>query len=673
LRADVEEQDTRREQWLLLTEIWLTIFATAALLPILLDLWAATFSEVAARMEHGLALAVIWPIEQLREQGFLPRAGESLDVRMPLGICAIVALLLTTVAGLIDPKPGTRPGWMRRLLALPWVLTIGPPALIAALAVVFLGVALDPLLFCTLLSLGLLGSLLGRRRRRDPIAFERSLSGLPPAFWKTDHLVRYTMLFLALSTGVLLAAVGALPWDEAPLELFVAMDERTGWAGVDALPWCYGLAIVLGLILNPPTRRALELMTWEPWTSSAIGGVGAGLVLTLLRGPSAGHAALPLGFALGLLGTLMSGSGVPWLPRLSLHPVRAVGRLGLPIAAALAVGIHVLTVGFLGCEDLDLDPRITRITTQAGAIDIAYARGETPGILAAFRAESYVVRLALDGSSAFVIEGSNLPLRALDAKGARVRPVGFGEGGRGQIFLLVEVERPDDHTTTALIELDPADAGILAIAEDDQPCGAATFGWNPVLNVGVVGCRDVGQVLLYEAYLKQFIAHETLTGTKEIQSLAIDPVDGSMLSLARRASPFLVRLDLRTRRPVAWQFLGMGNVDLHLDEFGGLHVARFLGRQVLSLDTETLRPLRARPAGFAIQGLEEAPMHDRIITASVMDGHLYAVDIVGQEPTRRLKVGGLVHSLTVSPSGRTLYAAGLCGVMSVDLNRWLKD
>ncbi len=97
------------------------------------------------------------------------------------------------------------------------------------------------------------------------------------------------------------------------------------------------------------------------------------------------------------------------------------------------------------------------------------------------------------------------------------------------------------------------------------------------------------------------------------------------------------------------------------------------GGQVLSFDPETLEPQRARGAGFAVQALEEAPMHDRAVTASVVDGHLYAVDTVGELPTKRLKVGGLVHSLALAPSQHTMYAAGLCGVMAVDLDHWLRD
>ena len=660
----------RRERWAFLGEIWLTIVVSIALFPVLLDLWAGRFTELAARMEHGLALAVVWPVEQLREVGFLARSGEPLSLGVPLAACATAALLITLGAALIDPKPGTPPRRWRRLLGVAPVVVCGTPALVGALALCYLGAALAPSLWSALVAIGVAGGLLGRRRRREPVPHERSLSGLPPANWKTDHLVRFGIVFGALTSAVLAAAVGALPWDEAPLRLGLALDAGTGITGPLALPWAFGAAVVLVLLLTPYTRRAMALMTWEPWTASAIGGVGLGIGVTVLSGPAEGQAALPVGFALGLMGALLAGAGVPVLPRLSVHPVRAVGRLWLPIAAALAVFLHTTATGFLGCERVAADPRIQLITHQPGAIDVVWADGPTPGVIAAFRAEAHLVRLGLAGESTFVVEGSQLPLRALDTPGAEVRPVGLGTGHRGRVFLVAEVLRPGTHPATALVELDPADAGLRAVAEDLDPCRPATFGWNPILHVGVVGCRDVGEVLLYEPSLQQFIAREPLRGAEEFQSLVIDPGDGSMISLAQRASPFVVRLDLTTRRPIAWQFLGLGNRTLHLDELGVLRVARFLGRQVLTLDAE-LKPVRATAAGFALGPLEEAPWHDSAVTASVLDGHLYAIDTVGRSPTRRLRVGGLVQSLSLDPTQRTLYAAGLCGVMAIDLDRWL--
>ena len=653
-------------------ELWLTLIAAGALLPVLADLWGRTFSELAARMEHGLALAVVWPWERARALGWLPGPGDTeLLPAATLAVCAGVALLLTLLAALLDPRPGERPSLPRRLATVPWILALGPPALLAALGLIFLGLALDPVLMGTLLAFGAIGGLMGRRRRRSMLPWERSLSGLLPACWKTDHVVRFFLLFGSIGLVVIGASLVALPFDEAPSRLALALDGGSGLTGPGILPWVFGLLVVLLLVLAPTTRRAMALMTWEPWVAAATGGVLAGLVLAFVRDPEAGRAAMPLGCSLGFLGTLMAGAGIPWFPRLSPHPVRAVGRLGLPLAASLAVVTHVAATGFFGCRAVEEDPRVSFLTRQPGAVDLALAVGGSPGLLIAFGADGHLVRLGLDGRTTYVVEGSTLPLDALRDGGGRVRPVRLGRAPKGRVFLLASVERPDTHAATVLVELDPDDAHPIAISETDEVCRPASWGWNPILSLGVVGCADAGAVLLYEPTMAAFIAREELRGMPEFSSLAIDPADGSMLALARRKSPFLVRIDLEERGPVAWQFLGMSNRTLELDDLGILRVARFLGRQILTFDLAGLDPADSRSAGFALGPMEDAPMHDRVVAASLLDGHLYAVDTVGRAPTERLHVGGLVRALALGSDERTIYAAGMCGVMAVDLDAWL--
>lgn len=665
-------QAAKRERWILAAELWITLIAGVALLPVLADLWGGTFSELAARMEHGLVLAVIWPWEQARALGWLPGpADTTLNLLWPLAACAGLALVLTLLAAALDPRPGERPGLLRRLAAAPWILLLGLPALLVALGLIFVGLALDPTLMGTLLAFGALGGLLGRRRRRALLPWERSLSGLLPAYWKTDHAVRFCMLFGAMVLVCSVASLLALPFDAAPSRLALALDGGSGPTGPGVLPWVFGLVVILLVVLAPTTRRALGLMTWEPWVAAAVGGVVAGLVLGFARGPAAGQAAMPLGVSLGFLGTLMAGAGIPWFPRLSPHPVRAVGRLGLPMAAAVAVVVHVAATGFFGCRAVQEDPRVRFLTHQPGAVDLALAETEPPGLFIAFGADGHLVRLALDDSSTYVLEGSTLPLDALDEGPARVRPVLLGEGPGGRVFLLASVERSEGHPATALVELDPVDARPVAIDETDELCTPASWGWNPMLSLGVVGCADAGAVLLYEPTMGRFIAREELRGMPQFTSLAIDPVDGTMLALARRRSPFLVRLDLEERRPVEWQFLGMSNRTLGLDDLGILRVARFLGRQVLTFDLTGLDPADSRSAGFALGPMENAPMHDRVVAASLLDGHLYAVDTVGRSPTERLHLGGLVRALALGDDERTLFAAGMCGVMEVDLDAWL--
>ena len=653
-------------------ELCLTLIAAAALLPVLADLWGGTFSELAARMEHGLVLAVVWPWEQAKALGWL--SGPDAELAIPAvaaAVCLPLAALLTGAAALLDPRPGERPSLLRRAAAVPWMLAVGPPALLVALALIFLGLALDPVLMACLVLLGATGGLMGRSRRRRLLPWERSLSGLPPAYWGSDHVVRFCLL--AGGGGLIYCVASALthPIDEGPARMALALDGGDGLTGPGVLPWVFGLLVVLLVVLAPTTRRALSLMTWEPWVAAAAGGVGAALTLAFLRDPAAGQAAMPLGCSLGFLGALMAGAGIPWFPRLSPHPRRAVGRLGLPLAASLAVVAHVAATGFFGCRAVQEDPRVSFITHQPGAVDLALAAGESPGLFIAFGADGHVVRLALDGSSTYVVEGSTLALDALEGAAGRVRPVRLGEGSEGRIFLLAAVEREAMPTATALVELDPANARVLTLAETDELCGPASWGWNPILSLGVVGCGDAGAVLLYEPTMGIFIAREELRGMPQFTSLAIDPVDGSMLALARRRSPFLVRIDLQERRPVAWQFLGMSNLTLGMDDLGILRVARFLGRQVLTFDLTSLDPAHSRSAGFALGPMEQAPMHDRVIAASLLDGHIYAVDTVGRAPTERLHVGGLVRALALGPDERTLFAAGICGVMEVDLDGWL--
>ena len=86
----MSKEHQRREQWVFVGEVWLTIFAVIAISPVLLDLWAYTFTEIGARMEHGVAIAILWPLEQAREIGFLSRP----EIRSPDDSALLQPLLL---------------------------------------------------------------------------------------------------------------------------------------------------------------------------------------------------------------------------------------------------------------------------------------------------------------------------------------------------------------------------------------------------------------------------------------------------------------------------------------------------------------------------------------------------------------------------------------------------
>ena len=653
-------------------EVWLTIFAVIAISPVLLDLWAYTFTEIGARMEHGVAIAILWPLEQARELGFLSKPGSHVPLTIPLALAAAFAAALTALAALIDPQPGTRPTLIRSIVSVPWFLLAGPPLLLGVLAVTVVSVALDPRLFAVVLSSGLIGGLIGQRQRREPVPWERSLTGLPPAYWRSDHILRWGILFGGYAALLLGTALIGLPFDEQPLNTALLLDEAISAAGPEVLPWGFGLIVLLTSILAPPTRRASDLMTWQPWISGLIGGAITFFVMSE-RSTTAGREAFPLGFGLGYLGTLIAGGGVPWLPRLSLNPLRAVGRLWLPMAAAVAVGVHVLATGFLGCDSVEDTPGVSFLSKQPGAMDIEYVESlRGPGLFATFRAKQKIARFQIGGTRHVALETATLPLEALKDPTAEALPTVLGRGPTGSLFAVADVVPGTGPSTTALLELDGADARLLTVAEDFDLCSPSSWTWNPNLAVGLLGCRDDGQLILYERQLKSFISRESLRGAREVQALTVDTSDGSVLTLANRQSPFLTRFDLNSRVPVNWQFVGLFNLRLGIQNDFVL-VPRFLGRQVLLLDRETLQPRRSRPAGFGLASLSYSGRLNRVFSGSLIDGHVYAAPITGEADTKRIRVGGWISDLALSSDASTLYAASMCGIAEIKLDKWMSN
>jgi hypothetical protein len=648
-------------------EVLLTAVAFAALSPALGDLWGGVFTETAARLEHGLLLVVVWPLEQAHARGWFD--GAQLHGAAPWLWAVGLSLALTGLAAGLDPHPGVAPGRWRRVLAVPWMLAVGTPLLLAVLVVAGVGAALDPAVFATVLGAGVLGGFLGRSRALPLEPWERSLSGLPPASTPGDHMLRLALLWGALASLLATSAIAGLPFEEAPLRL--AQGIEASRIGPKGLPWLFAPAVVLSLLAAPHTRRALARSTWEPWVAAVIGLFGASALLGALDGPAAGREAAPLGFALGLLGAVLAASGVPWLPRLAGNPLRSAGRLWLLLAAGFAVILHTVATGFLGCATVAADPRIEVLSTVPAPSAVAWTGGTRPAVFAAWHGEGAVLRLGLDDGETTLLNPADLQVGRAARRG-EVRPALLGEGPGGRLYVLADVLAAGEQPATALVEVDPFDAAVLNVAFEPGPCEVATWEWNPILSVGLVGCRQTGEVLLYEQSLQRFLARQALGGAREVQALAVDPIDGALLSIARRKSPFAVRYDLERQQPRTWRFLGMSNLSLDLGADGLLRVPRFVGRQVLALDPVTLETIATARAGFALGPIVGAERFDRAVTASLADGHLYAVDAASERPTERLRVGGWVRDLAVSGDGGTLFAAGMCGVLAVDLEAWLR-
>lgn len=670
--------EAKRGNYLRLAVDYLATCAViGALSPLFADVFFGHFSELAARTEHLLLVAITGLPELAAQAGFLPRTGLTpSDVLQALGITASAAAVLCAGAALIDVHPGERPSLLRRFLAQPFVLLCGVPALLIAITGVLFGAALEPRLFLVLLASGLLGGLLSRARRRAPIPWEASLSGLPPATWRTDHLFRFLLLF-----GLLLLYGGAAiaSWSPSDLTLLPLAAQLDTALGPTAIPLGFAAMLLLCLTVAPPTRRALGLMSWEPF---AAGILGASLVLAFTtRGTTSSELTvlLSLGAAMGIVGAALAVAGGPAIPRLSLHPVRAAGRLLLPLAAAGAVASWVLGVDFLACNEVLEDPRIEQVSRNRGAVSLALTEGDEPAIFAALRRDGFVSRFAIGDERVDLIDPiqyvGDLPEHPGEA---RFLPSMVASWADDRVLIIADVELDEEREDGSLpppvgLTVEAATGWVDSIAQASRPCltHGGAWAWNPLLSLVVVGCADRGEALLYEPDLQHFIAQMELRGAERFSGMVADPVDGAIIGVARQENPFLLALDVRTGSTLGWRFLGAGNRGLFLDEDGVLLLGRTLARQVLTLDPSTLTPVDSLPTGFGLSSVLQDPSTGRVVAGSSLDGHLYAVDPLGDRDPLTLRVGGLVRDLQLSQARRKLYVAGLCGILSVDLEDWL--
>ncbi len=663
-------------------EALLTLAALAVLGPLLYDAFSASFHELAARIEHGLARAVLLPIGLAGRTGLLdPTWTRWQELTVPAGIVAGGAAVVTAVAGLLDPPIGTRPPLWRRALAVPLQLALGVPALLATLVMVLCGLLLAPSVFALCLGSALFGAVLGARRRRELIDHEQSVSGLPPAMWAADHLLRFALVVLGFEI-IFLGAALAVGDSDALLRSVLTAIERQGLLGPALLGNGITMTVVLLLVAAPLTRRTLGTLTWEPWVAGLAGLLAMGGLMAADGGWWEIRIGAPMGFAAGLAGTLLAAAGMPAIPRLAANPVRSIGRLyALIIAGLMAIG-YSLSTGFLGCGTVRADRRIESLNGAAGARDLAWADGMLESAaLFTLPDEHLVARVGIPSGATRLQDLDALPLDSL-----RVPPVALGEGPRadagiehvvpgrfgadddGRLLLTFGTSRG---STSGMLELDPDTGLTTGLAEVEAGCRPGPFAWSSLLKLGVLSCADRPEFGLYEPSLGRFLAHTPLTSGSPLVAAAIDPRTGALVGLAGGSSPFLLRFDVETGRPRGWRFLGSTNVAMAMDPTGMVHVPRLLGRQVLSMDGQSLGPVLVGHAGFGSAAVAVSRRHARILTASSVDGHVYASR--PGEPGRgpRIRVGGGVRSMALSTDESTLLVAGFCGVLAVDLERWL--
>ena len=682
LHACMEETRQPQVRVGVVVEALLTVAAVAAVGPVLYDAFSASFHELAARIEHGLALAIRAPLTPASRLGLIdPTWQRWQDLLLPAGVVACASALVTVLAGLLDPPVGTPPSLVRRVVAVPLQLALGVPALLATLVVILVGLMLAPDVFVLCMGTALFGAVLGSRRRRQLLEHEHSLSGLPPAVWATDHLLRFALVTIGFELLFLAAALGAGDSDALLRSVLLAIDKQ-GLLGPALLGNGITMTVVGLLVAAPMTRRTLGTLTWEPW----VAGLGGLLALAGLMSASGGwfeiRIGAPMGFAAGLVGTLLAAAGMPAIPRLAPNPVRSIGRLYAPAVAGLMALGYSLSTGFLGCGTVLSDTRIESLSKNPTARAVAWTEGEVESAALVSLPEEYVVlRIGIPSLDTRLLDLDSVPLESLrltpNAIGEgprtiggveRVVPVGFGADGSGTPLMSFATTRG---TATGVIELDPDTGKVLGLAEVEGGCHPGPWSWSPLLNLGVLACADRPEFGLYETSLGRFLTHTPLSTGQPLTQAVVDPRSGSLIGLSGGASPFLLRFDVETGRPQTWRFLGSTNVALSVDTTGTVHVPRLLGRQVLSMDAQTLDPVLVGHAGFGSTAIAVSRRHARVLAASSIDGHVYATRPGEPGPAPRIRVGGGARSMALSSDESTLLVSGFCGVLAVDLDQWL--
>jgi len=669
-------QDLPEKQPLLTGRLgdWLaTVLALALLSPLLADLFAHRFSELAARQAHGLYLGLSGGSKFL----LFIILGADGEPRLWLtgGAAVLFAGGLTLWARKLDPAPGTRPSASQRIAVLPWLLLVGLPALAIMLVSVLLAAALEPVLFATLWCASIAGAALGRRRRRPSLAWERSLTGLPAAAWNTDHILRFALLLtplLALGGAALLARTG-----DPTGALLRSLEHRVGGdPGILAL--FTSLALLVALLLAGPTRRALSLMVWEPWVGALIGALLVMATAATSGATDSLAAALALGACIGLAGSALGGAGAAAMPLLSLHPLRAAGRLALPLLAAIGSASFAISTGLLGCDAVRADPNIEVLLGHGGATALAPSESVHPALFVAFPKEGLVTRLSFKGGTDRGVDINKLPTEILDPSlvEIRLRPKLLSRAGDDEVLLLASPDSASDspgsvaHNGVA-VAIDSLTSLPIDTAVTMDACEPGSWAWHPFHSLAVVGCSDRGEIALYEPTLHRFISQQTIPSVPDASSLLVDAVDGSLLLLPRHEGAFLVRYDLAASRTISWRFVGGGNRDLAQDIDGAVYLPRFFSRQVLVLEGEEFAPTRSLAAGLGLAFARPVVGTDTLLAASLLNGRLYALDMTGNSEARQLRVGGLLRDLRVSLDGSRAFAAGMCGVLAIDLDGWL--
>ncbi len=626
--------------------------ATALLLVllVLLDVVGGVFTVPAAAVEHALVQAVFWPFILFdRVTELLPHRPR--DVLLWGGGVGAGALILAAQADR---------GRLGAAIALQ--VLVGAPALLIAAAFIAVGLGLaPPVLICCLAAVGfgVLSALPG-----GP-AGDTLPSGLPRRL-----VVRALLLFAVGLTGAAAATVLAPgPGDaQVPFELVAALE---GLVPPTLLPWLVAAGVALGAFLLRPPAAEIRAGNPEP-VAALVAGLATMAIVAWWAPPGdrtrQALAAAPLAAACSAVGSAMVAGGGP---SLGFRPTQLLQLLVGPLVAAGMAVTFVAATGFLGCETVRSHPAVTPLVSSPGAFalqPVPEAQGGPPGgaVVVVFRDAEEVLWIPL-GGGAPVRHDLNRPQvsgwQGTPAPLWRAYPEELGLDPAGRVHVWVEVPPPGDVRVRLLI--DPRTGEITQVDELPDSCFPSSWLWDEPRARAAVGCEWDGEVMLDGGGV---VERREVSGAGELEELIGDPsADDGWLAVSLWSHPWLVRIDPEALSVTDRAFVGAFNWGLAADRASGrVAVPRFVAGQVLVLDAATLKPEYSVRTGWGLRPIVKQP-GGPWLTASTYDGWLYAVAPDGAGRPARLRLGGWVRDVDLLDDN-TLIAAGVCGVMKVDLD-----
>lgn len=628
------------------------VAALAAVLgmTVLADVLFGVFSVPAAAVEHVLVQAVLWPFVLADSTMMLPH--RTFDVLLQGVGTAFLGWFLARAA---DEGHREARIALDLLFALPLVLVV--------LAVSGAGLALAPPVVLGCLVAGWFGSMAVRTEEVHPMSL--SPSGLPRG------LARW-VVFLGAGLGLTMlgTVLASGPGDaQVPFALLASIEGVVTPLG---LPWLVcGAGLCLLLVAWPPQKRQEgdSTVLRRVLIAGLLGAVvtTAFVCWTAPKGQVTRYlaAALPMPALTTTLGSCLTLRGAPLFPGLEARVMPFLLRLGLPVVAALLGLVHTASTGFLGCEDVYRNPAVRLLSNEPGAFALQPVPASR-SVVVAFRDAERLTTLRMEGDAVVEHDLNDLTLDAWTDVPPPVRnayPEELGLTPDGLVHVWVEVPPPGDERLRLL--LDPTSGQLVDVQELPDACFVSSWLWDTPRGRAVSGCEWQGDLMIED---DTGVHRGEVQGAGELEELVLNPVGSGWFAVSLWSHPYLVRIDPVELTTTARAFVGSFNWGLAADaESGLLAIPRFVAGQVLFLDPETLEIVASVRAGWGLRPIVKS--RRTWLTASTYDGWLYAVDPekgrIGQ-----LRLGGWVRDLDVFDED-TVIAGGMCGVMAVDLKKWL--